>query len=145
VRLLAAAVGLAAICSMLPAFLDTFAHFQYADSPGVARWAYLLLGAGVLHIAYAVYLAQLPDWSSVVVVSILCLITASCYAAVLSLTVLASSDSNVIAFLQLADQIRSGRAAGWCFIMLCVAGLLSYFSGRIGLRWRRRMQEGSLV
>ncbi|MFV1968766.1 MAG: hypothetical protein ACC628_25395 [Pirellulaceae bacterium] len=139
VRLLAVALALAAICSTLPAVLDTVAHFRFADSPGVARWAYLLLLAGTVQLAYAIYLAQLPDWSTALVVSVVSLVVATCYAATLSLTLLAPADSGVISFLDLTDQRVNGRAAGWCFIMLCIASLLSYFSGRIGIRWRQKV------
>ena len=138
VRLLAASLALTAICSMIPAVLDIIEHVRVQPSAGVARWAYLLLLVGTVQLAYALYLAQLPDWSTVWVVTVVSLVLASVYAGFLSLTILAGSDSGVIASLELTDQLRGGRATGWCFIMLCVSCLLSYTSGRISVRWQKK-------
>ena len=103
-----------------------------------AELAFLLL-VGVVQLAYVIYVVQMPDWSSVMVVTVVSLVTATSYAALLSFTVLAPADSEVIALLDLTDVLADGRASGWCFIMLCIASLLSYFSGRFGVRWRRKV------
>ena len=48
----------------MPALAEIGAHLRADSSPGVAPWAYVVLWLGLLQLGYAVYLIQLPDWSS---------------------------------------------------------------------------------
>jgi hypothetical protein len=141
-RLLAGALAVFALCSVIPAALDAVEHVRVGASPGLARWAYLLILVGAVQLAYAVYLAQLPDWSTVRIVALVSLVLATSYAILLGLTLLSRDDSALVRSLELTDQLQGGRATGWCFIMLCVASLLSYLSGRISVRWRQAVVRG---
>jgi hypothetical protein len=131
------AVSLAgiALCGVIPAALDIFDHLRTEGSPGVAVWAYLSLWIALLQISYAIYLAQLPDWSSVWVGTLVTLAISVLYAMLLGLTYLSRHDSWLVEKLELSDQLSGGRAAGWCFIMLCLTSLVSYLSGRMSMRW----------
>ena len=42
----------------------------------------------------------------------------------------------IVAMLQL-DAAAYNKTAGWCFIMLCLTFALSYFCGRISVRWHQ--------
>jgi hypothetical protein len=132
---LGAILILAAVFGAVPAVLDVIAHFQAIESPGVSRWAWALLLASVIQLAYAVYLFQLPDWSSVWTVSIVLLVFATAYAMLLGLLMLADNQSQVVQFLELADARAGHKATGWCLIMLSICSLLAYFCGRTGARW----------
>lgn len=134
---LAAGLLLAALFSILPALADVREHLQTLDSPGVAPWAVLLLMAGGLQIAYAIYLVQIPDWSTVWVVSLVCLILATVYAMFLGVFLMADEHSQFIRWMGLVDPLSGDRAVGWCVIMLCLSCLLAYALGRYSVRWHR--------
>ena len=137
VRWLAAALLAISLFGMIPAGREIAEHFRIEDGSLLNRWVYASLLICGLQLAYAGYLAQLPDWSSVWVVTIFSLIVASAYAAMLCLTLLAGADSQFVQVLDLAERLRGGKATGWCFVMLCMTGLLAYTSGRVGSRWRQ--------
>jgi len=140
VRWLACALALIALFGLIPAGLDMAAYFQSETSTGLSRWASTLLLVGALQLAYAAYLVQLPDWSSVWVVTVLSLLVAGGYAAMCGLTFLASEQSHFVQMLELADRLRGGKASGWCLIMLLLTSLLSYFSARIAGRWQQAFE-----
>jgi len=136
VRWLSTGLALLALVSMVPA------GFEFAE-PGrqevtfePARWALLLVLLGSVQLAYAVYVGQLPDWSTVWVVSVVALAQATLYAGLLGLALVSRGENALVALLELTDQVADGRAAGWCFIMLCLSGLVSYWAGRLSIRWR---------
>jgi hypothetical protein len=112
---------------------------EYARSDGtvpVARWAWLALLAAAVQIAYAVYAAQLPDWSTAWVVTLVGAALATFYAFLLALTLVAGESSSIVAVLQLSDHVPQGRATRWCFAMLGILGVYAYFAGRSALGWR---------
>jgi hypothetical protein len=132
---LAAALMLAAGLSTLPAVLDVIDHFRVARSAGVAPWALLLLLIACVQMAYALYLAQLPDWSTLWVASLLTLSVATLYAMLLGVFLLADANNQLIQLLKLDTQLQGHRAAAWCLLMLTVFCLLAYAQGRFSVRW----------
>jgi hypothetical protein len=134
---LAIALALMGLFNMSPGVWDIFQQIKKDAAEDIYFWAYVLLLIGMIQLVYAVYLAQLPDWSSVWVVSLLTLLMAVAYAMLLGLVLLAKEESGVIATLQLADQLRNNHATLWCFMMLSVTSLYTYFSGRAGVRWHQ--------
>ncbi|MEZ6111411.1 MAG: hypothetical protein R3C99_10385 [Pirellulaceae bacterium] len=130
-----------ALFSAAPAVREVFEHLRDIDSPGVARWAHVIVVFCTLQLVYAVFLAQLPDWSSVWVVAVVSLLLAGGYAMVLAITVLSDPGNDVVAILQLAEHAQRmprepfSRASMWSFIMLSLTGLFTYFAGRVGVRW----------
>jgi hypothetical protein len=93
----------------------------------------------LLQVAYAVYAAQLPDWSSVWVVAIACLAVAAAYAGVLALFMLAPTDNSPLASLGLTFLVEARRtmAALWCLSIVSVNGLLAFFAGQMSYYWHR--------
>src|SRR5262245_33031685 len=80
---LAGCVFAAALLSVVPAVWDVSDYFRRPDgldSRGVARWALAALLLAVVQVAYAIYLFQLPDWTTVWVVTLLLLAIAGLYA-----------------------------------------------------------------
>jgi hypothetical protein len=136
VRWLATAILITGLVGTIPAIIDVVEHLLSQTSDGLSRWACALLFVGLLQSAYAFYLIQLPDWSSVWVVTTFTLALAAGYAAMFGLTMLANDHSHLIQVLDLADRLRGGKATAWCLIMLSLMSLTSYFSGRIGAQWR---------
>ena len=134
---LAAALVVAALFSTIPAFMDVMDHLQTVRSAGVSPWALLVLLASCLQVAYALYMAQMPDWSTVWVASVVNLLLATLYAMLLGVLLLADQHSQFIRLVGLADQLHAHRAASWCVIMLSLSCLLAYGMGRFSVRWHR--------
>jgi len=131
---LGVALILTALFGAIPAAMDILDNLRAIDPPGISRWAFALLFASGIQLAYAVYLIQLPDWSTTWVVSLFTLGMATGYAMFLAI-ILAKKDNQIIQLLELADNLYGNKAAGWCLIMLSISSLLAYFSGRISVRW----------
>lgn len=127
----------AAAVSAIPALLDIAASAQQGESAGISRWAWAVLLASGLQVAYAVYLLQLPDWGTAWVVSLVMLVLAAGYAALLGALTLASRQSQIVQALELGETLSRGGAAIWCLAMLVTYAVLAYFSGRVSFRWRR--------
>lgn len=102
----------------------------------IARWAYAALLVGGVLIAYAIYLCQLPDWSSVWAIAVVTVAVASAYAALLGIVWLGRDDSEILRLLQLDGSARRG-ATLWCLSMVSVMCVTAYFFGREGIRWYR--------
>ena len=138
---LAAALVAAAVVSVVPAVWDMVEYAKSAelDAPPVARWALVLFFLAVVQLAYAVYLFQLPDWSSVWVVTVFLLVQAAGYAGVLGIVLISDQSGLLVGQqgLQLADKLAGGQAALWCLCMVSVATILALFAGRMSLAWQR--------
>ena len=131
-----------ALLSGLPVVLAVVGR-QGAETTHLERWAFGILLAGILQLVYALYLFQLPDWSSVWVVSLLTLCIATAYAGLMGIRLLASQGNRVIEFLELdGNRFSSGQEAGWCLIMVLLMGTLSYLAGRFGTNWYRAAHGG---
>jgi hypothetical protein len=127
--------GAAALFAVSPAVWDVLQYVQAVEGAYVARWALIVLALGAVQVAYAIYLAQLPDWTSGWVVTVFALATAALYAAMLGVTLIAGDDSRLIRSLQLTEFVASGRAAVWCLCMTTIMATLAFFGGRTSLRW----------
>ena len=134
---LAGVLAVAALFSMAPAAWDVAEYIQFPETAFVARWALVLFFLGIVQMAYAVYLFQLPDWTSVWVVTIYSLLSAGIYAALLGLVVISREDGVIVSGLQLADKLAGGKAALWCLSMISLSVILAFFSGRLSLHWRK--------
>lgn len=132
----------AAVVGVIPVLLDMVEHTRQSGSAGLSRWALALLLASGLQVVYAVYLLQLPDWGTLRVVSVVMLVFAAAYAALLGALTLAGRHSELVLFLELGDNSPRGQAPTWCLGMLVVFSLLAYFSGRTSIRWQRTYWRG---
>jgi hypothetical protein len=136
---LAAALAFAALFSVAPAVWDVIEYLQTdeLDAPFVARWALVLFFLGVVQLAYAVYLFQLPDWTSVWVVTLWLLVLAFGYAGVLGMVLISQADGFLVGphGLQLADKLAGGQAALWCLCMVSIATILAFSAGRMSVQW----------
>lgn len=134
---LAMLVSLLGMFSMAPAVYDVARYLSHTEGDFVGRWAFLLFFLGMIHLAYAVYLTQLPDWSSAWVLTSVVLGQGAFYAMLLTAAYLARGGSQLVQALDLGQYIDNGQAIAWCFIMLCLTGVVAYFCGRVSIRWRR--------
>ncbi|MHB8970930.1 MAG: hypothetical protein ACYC3X_01130 [Pirellulaceae bacterium] len=108
------------------------------------RWSCAVLLVGMLELSYAVFLLQLPDWSSLRVVSFVTLGIAAVYAAVAGIRLLAGSGNRIMEFWELDGNVfSSSQEALWCFLMVLLTGSLSYLAGHCGGQWARRAHDAS--
>jgi hypothetical protein len=126
-----------AIFGVSPAVWEWFELWRNPDQPPVPPWVFALLITGVLQLAYAVYLAQVPDWSALWATTIATLAAAAAWAALLGTTLLGRDESTLVMLFRYADKLAGNRAAMWCFIMLCFSSVLAYFLGHTAVRWQR--------
>jgi hypothetical protein len=98
----------------------------------VGLWVFFALVAALVKSAYAAYLWQLFDWGASAAVAILSLAFTTIYAA-LSAAFLLARDGAAVQWLGVPVEFV-GRAAPWCFLMLCLCGSLAYFAGQLSLK-----------
>lgn len=135
----ACALGAVAFSLAAPAFYEIAEHMGAATSSGVARWAFALLALAALHISYAIYVWQVPDWASVFVVAIIELGHAMLLAFALGLLLASKTELALAQWFDLADAARSDLARLWCFFALALSSAVAFLSGRYGLAWRKRL------
>lgn len=126
-----------AIFGVAPAVWEWFALWQSVEEKPIPPWVFALLIAGVLQLAYAVYLAQVPDWSALWATTVAALVAAAAWATLLGTTLLGKQESMLVVLFGYADKLERNRATGWCFIMLCLTSVLAYFLGLSAARWHR--------
>lgn len=134
---LAAAMIATAVLSVIPSVWDTALYIQDPLAAPLARWALVLAVLGIVQIAYAIYLIQLPDWTTVWMVTLYSLALAAFYAMALGLTIVSGENGWVVQFLHLSDKVTGGKAALWCLCMISITTLLAFFAGRMSVRWHR--------
>ena len=104
-------------------------HLQLDAAP---RWAQAMLLVAGLQLAYAAWLAIVPDWSTVSVGAWMFAASAVLYAAACGWFGMAGGARTA---LEYAGQ--RGSAAGWCGVSAVVLALMSYACGQVGGNWRR--------
>jgi len=134
---LALVLAALALFGISPAVWEWFELWRNPEQPQVPPWVFALLITGVLQLAYAVYLAQAPDWSAMWATTISTLAAAAAWAALLGTTLLGRDESVLVTLFRYADKLEGNRAAMWCFIMLCFTSVLAYFLGHTAVRWQR--------
>ena len=126
-----------ALVGMIPGVLEVVRHFQDFDSQGVESWAYFVFFFSGIQLAYAIYMVQLPDWSTARVVMIVSALVSVLYATFMGVALMAGADNAIIAALGLSTQQTAGYVTPWCCMMTMLMSLLTYFLVRTTLRWQR--------
>jgi hypothetical protein len=125
---LAAAMTALSMFCMLPAL----PHLNLGAAPDWARAALLL---SLLQLAYAAWLASVPDWAALRSSMILFTVVAALYG--LTMTVTLSTPQGSALPLELTELRR--QAVLWCAGVVLLASLLAYGCGRAAWRWRRML------
>ncbi len=131
---LGAALAALGLFSMSPGVWEIVDFFQHESTTPVAHWAYAVILMGLIQLFYATYVIQFADFSSVWVVAILSLLSATGYALLVGMVLLGAED--VLAMLHLTEAVRT-QALLWCFSNLSITATIAYFAGSAGLRWNR--------
>jgi hypothetical protein len=138
---LAAGLACVSAVSLYPAVREVFLHCITETSPGIDPWAPIVILLAVVQFAYALYVVQIPDWSTTRVLMVLTVVVAMVYAMGLGISAMAklmAIDQNyVILALGLTNEYDLTRIIAWCFLMLLLMCALAYFWARITFKWRR--------
>ena len=127
----------AAVLGAIPAAIHALGAGGAPESPGIARWACVLLLVTTVEIAYGLYLRQLPDWSTLWVGSLVAVTLAGATAALLGMVTLARAGSPILRWLELmAPDVAPGTAC-WSLLLLTLSAGLACWSGRAAVRWQR--------
>lgn len=130
-------VAALALAGMYPAVMDVVRNLRDLDSQGVESWALLVFLLSGMQLVYALYMVQLPDWSTTWVVMIVSAIVSVVYAIGLGVALMADGENPILAALGLAGVQSAGYLSLWCFMMTLLSSLLTYFLIRATLKWRR--------
>lgn len=133
---LASAIAFVAIFSLAPAAYECVRWYHSSVRVPLATWVYVTVFVAAIQLIYALYLAQLPDWGTVWVVAVLSLLVTTTYATLMGVVLFRGESSAVIQLLQMNGQVQK-KSLMWCISMVSVSSLLTYFCGRIAVRWHR--------
>jgi len=135
-RQLGAAMAMVALIGVVPALM------AWPGTNPVVRgelpaWLVMLLLITWLHLAYAVYLAQIPHPASLLVATLFLLVVTSMYAMLAAVRMLVDDRHTWMRFLRLdTNQFAAAQEATWCFLMVLLTGMVAYYAGRLALFWR---------
>ena len=127
----------AALFGALPAAIHVLGVSWTPESPGIARWACVLLLVTTVEIAYGLYVRQLPDWSTLWVGSRVAVTLAGVTAALLGMVMLARAGSPILHWLELAAPDAVPGTVSWSLLLLSLSAGLACWSGRAAVRWQR--------
>lgn len=135
-RFFALVLCLVAIVNMVPAIYHWFHWLQLTESLALPRWIYIQIFVGAIHLVYAIFLAQIPDWSAMRAVSVAMLAVAFVFGFVSTGLLIGGGQGNLTGFLGIPYAL-SRQACIWCVAMLCLATLMSYWGGKESSNWQR--------
>ncbi len=138
-KIFAALLCLVATINLVPALYCWMRWVQFGEPVELARWMYLQVFVAALHLIYAVFLLQIPDWSALRTVAIASLVFAFVFGTVSTGLLLGDGQGLIANFLEIPYSLTT-RASIWCVAMLCLSTLISYLSGREAENWRRAEQ-----
>ena len=134
---LATLLAFSAIVGSSPVFWQLAQDLRNGHDAVMENWMAMLLLLSGLELAYATYLFQLPDWSSVRVVTLVATFSTAPYAGVLGIGLRARQQNPIVQWLGLAPQLTGGRALAWCLLMVTLTGLTALIAGRLASHWYR--------
>ena len=125
------------LIGMYPEVMEVVRHFRDFESRGIESWAFFVFLMSGIQLVYALYMVQLPDWSTTRVVTVISSILSVLYATSMGVALMASEDNAIIAGLGLTPLHTAGYVSMWCCMMTMLMSLLTYFLVRASLRWQR--------
>ena len=142
IQLVSAGVAILALLNTIPIVVavrqpDSNAPATWLGGRVLEAWALAIILVTILQLVYLLYLLQLPDYSSLRMVSLLLLLISTSYALVLAVRLLASQGNGIMEMLGLdSNAFSSSQESLWCFLMTILTGVMSYVAGRAASRWR---------
>lgn len=135
-KIFASLLCVVALINMVPMTYSWFRWAQYGEPFALSRWMYLQVFVASLHLIYAVFLVQIPDWSALRTVAIAMLTLAVAFGTISTGLLVGQGQGAISEFLEIPFSLTT-RASIWCVAMLCLSTLISYLAGREASNWRR--------
>lgn len=110
----------------------------------LGRWSLLLLFFSSFQFLYAMFLAQIPDWTTTRFISYLMLVMTVFSSFTLAIALLSQDGNGLFNFLQLS-MMDKGKVVGWLCIMSIIFGMMSYLCGRTTQLWMDEEARRALV
>ena len=134
VHMLAVALAAVACFNAGPAI------FKHANLWQAPDWARLVLVVAVIQLVYVAWMASIPDWSTVWVGMLVFALVCAAHAVAMAVVMFTPLDTPLVLGL---ENVRH-TAAGWCFAVLSLNGMLTYACGRVAAKWRRANEVARL-
>ncbi len=139
---LALLMAVVAVITCIPSVWALVYNFQ--NELYQPRWIYLLLLLGSVQLAYAIFLAQVHDWSAAQVAMVFSAMLTTFFAMGLGIATTSEADNQMLNYLGILfsgdrelDRLADGSMLSWCLIMTALNGLLTYFNSRVAFRWHK--------
>ncbi len=139
---LALLMAVVAVITCIPSVWALVYNFQ--NELYQPRWIYLLLLLGSVQLAYAIFLAQVHDWSTAQVAMVFTALLTTFFAMGLGIATTSEADNEMLSYLGILfsgdrelDRLADGSMLSWCLIMTALNGLLTYFNSRVAFRWHK--------
>lgn len=135
-RIFAAFVGAVAVLNLIPGAIRWMEWLGQTDDTPLPIWVSIVVFVSGWQMLYMVMLIQIPDWSMLKATAIAMLAVIVFYGISATMLTLMNGNHWLGRMVQLSDT-ASGRAAMWCFAMMCLAVIVSLAAARESSRWRR--------
>jgi hypothetical protein len=109
--------------------------------PPAAGWVWIVLLLAAVEVTYAIWLASLPDWSTLWIGMVLCAGLAAIQALALGLVMATPAMRSLPIGL---DEVRTSLGS-WSACLLALHAGLAYAAGWISTRWRREYERWKLA
>ena len=129
---LAVVLAMVTFCNFAP----NINHLNIPRAPG---WSQLLLVMVTLQAFFVIWLASLPDWSTLWAGMLLFAVLAAIYAVGAAMMLATPASDPLI--LGLGAVRRT--ALGWCAANVLLMGLVSYGCGRTSKSWQRKARQAA--
>lgn len=135
-RIFAFCLCIVALINAFPAMYQWIAWLGHPEIQPLPRWTYLQIFLGAIYFVYAIFLAQIPDWSAMRSVSAFLLVSAFLFGTISTSLLLGGGSGVVSEFFGIPFSMNR-RACIWCVAMLCLATLMSYWAGKESWHWQK--------
>ena len=130
---LASSMAAMALFTMLPAF----GHLNLREAPA---WSNIVLLLSLLQLAYALWFATAPDYSTAWVAMFAFAGIAVIYAAASAITLNARPGSELVFDLGELCRTTGRKPMMWSIAVVLIASTMAYFCGAFSHRWRKTYQ-----
>jgi len=129
-------VGIGMAVVAIVAAIPAFSFLPFGEAP---TWARVVLLASVIQLAYVGWMMLVPDWSTVRTTMFVFVGVAAAYGFAMA-TAIATPPGARVTFEM--GPVRT-EAIRWCFVVLAMLAVATFFSGRLAFRWRKGYVEAN--
>ncbi len=124
------------LANLVPLLIFAIYFRDQIGNQVLPRWAFATLFLAIIFAAYSIYLAQIPDWSTLTAATVFVLVVSCVYGFCVAGLMFGGMNSQVARWLQI-PQAYFRMAPIWCGIMFCLLALVSFVFGKDAWAWQR--------